>query len=391
MRLLLTFLPAIVTAMMPDSQCPSFPIINSPANVINLYFADIFNKLSPSSTDSFIRAVSVFQNEGDSGILLKFVFEIEQRSSGFKEYLGYLVNYAPSKASIPYRILKSVSSTELIDIKTVLDVGNLDVASDLGCSSLKDDFFAFLQLYNYFPSVKISSTSSAVHGSVKILFPPLVAPNMFFPPAAPEPSTTVSNTNFQTFLNKNTGIYDPLTQTFIQSSQYSKNQTTPIYNVYYSQNSAATVDNSALLSRLDSLEAKLLSRPTPVEKNNVVIYPYPVAQPVQEGNASILYNITQNQLSTNTTKRGVTNFGYNGYNGNSNNSGSNKITTTTTSSTQGLQVRPTEYLYNLKYGANAVPETMSSGNIYKGSTPGSTMNTVPSVGSGLVGGQTIRN
>ena len=339
---------------MGGSQCPSFPTIGSAVNIFNIFFGEVFNKLSVSSTDSVVRLVQVFQDPSERGSTLKFVFEFERGYSREREYAGFLVSFSQSANSIPYHILKYIHSADVNDIRMVLNVGNLDLNSGLPCSDLKPRFLEFLSQYSYFPSTQPAKPSGPV-GTVKILFPPLVSPNAF---PLPQVQPARPSTNFSTFLQQNKGSSAQLTQIYGPSQEFVKKDQA-VYNNYYTQQAPA-VDNAPILERLNSLEGLILSRNI-TERNNVVVYPYPVQLPAGEEQTHVIYNVTQNKLetSTNVTPNVVIKPPVSG--------GSSS------SQTQQFQVRPTEYLYNLQYGGTRVPETMTGSNLYTDSRPGAVM------------------
>ena len=387
----------------PGVQCPVFPVIDSPINIFNIFFAEVFNKLSLSSTDSGVRIVQIFQDKSDRGTILKFVFEFERSSSLEREYAGFQVLFSHSSVSIPFKILKYVHSIEVNDLRTVLDIGNLDLKSNIFCSDLKQKFLSFLSIYSYFPNTSQISRPTGPVGTVKIMFPPLIAPNAF---PMPIPQPVKPSTDYNTFLSQNRGNYSQLSQNYQPSEGFIKKETA-VYNNYYTQQTAPPIDHTPILQKLNSLEGLIKSRNV-TERNNVVVYPYPVQMPAGEDQTNVVYNITQNRLETSTSSTPLSNYsngnGQSSFTGVMSSSGGNVsnsasltngnlnlgsssgsviggnvsgVTSVGSTQTQQYQIRPTEYLYNLQYGGTKVPGTMTGSQIYQNSKPGSMMTGMP--------------
>ena len=133
-----------------SAQCSDFATIGNPINSISEYFSQMFKTLDPDNSQSSPRIVLVDTSVSQGSNVYKVIFEIKNEFQNSKSYIGLQATQPQdSTPGSPFRILKYVMTTDVLDLQSVLGMKNLKVDDGIFCRDIKKIFMDYFFKKNY--------------------------------------------------------------------------------------------------------------------------------------------------------------------------------------------------------------------------------------------------
>lgn len=179
------------------AQCSDFATIGNPINSISEYFSQMFKTLDPENTQSSPRIVLVDTSVSQGNNVYKVIFEIKNEFQNSKSYIGLqAVQPQDSTPGSPFRILKYVMTTDVLDLQSVLGMKNVKVDDGIFCRDIKKIFMDYFFKKNYDLAKKVYDYNFGDYIPSYSLDIQSNAPPQAQPPAQKAPSSQSSQSSF---------------------------------------------------------------------------------------------------------------------------------------------------------------------------------------------------